>query len=132
MIGIDTNVLIRYIAQDDLHQAQLATKFIEKTCTTENPGFINHITLCEMCWVLKRLYKTRREQLHQIIEQLLRTAELAIQQPQIIWMALEAFQKGAADFPDCLIAQVNAANNCTATVTLDQEAARVAGFQILA
>lgn len=132
MIGIDTNVLIRYIAQDDPHQTQLATTFIEKTCTTENPGFINHITLCEMCWVLKRLYKTRREQLRQIIEQLLRTAELAVQQPQIVWMALGAFQKSDADFPDCLIAQVNAANNCAATVTLDQQAARVAGFQILA
>ena len=132
MIGIDTNVLIRYLAQDDPIQSQLATKFIEKHCTAETPGFINHITLCEMCWVLKRLYKTRNEELHRIIEQLLRTAQLAVQHPQIVWMALEAFQRSDADFPDCLISQVNLENDCASTVTLDRQASRAVGFRILA
>jgi predicted nucleic-acid-binding protein len=131
MIGIDTNVLVRYLAQDDPDQAKIATEFIEDNCTKDNPGFINHITLCEMCWVLKRLYKTSKEQLAEIIEQLLRTAQLFVQEPQVVWMALEEFKTDNADFPDCLIAQINLANYCSFTVTFDAKATNVAGFNPL-
>ena len=131
MIGIDTNVLARYLAQDDPDQAKIATAFIEDNCTRDNQGFINHITLCEMCWVLNRLYKTPRKQLADIIEQLLRTAQLFVQEPQIIWMALEEFKTSSADFPDCLIAQINLANDCSSTVTFDLKASKAAGFYLL-
>jgi len=56
LIGLDTNVLIRYIVQDDEQQARLATDVIENQCSIENPAFINEITLCEIVWVLKRAY----------------------------------------------------------------------------
>jgi len=131
MIGIDTNVLVRYLAQDDPDQTKIATAFIEDNCTKDNQGFISHITLCEMCWVLKRLYKTPREQLTEIIEQLLRTVQLFVQEPQVIWMALEEFKIDSADFPDCLIAQINLANYCSSTVTFDVKASNVAGFNLL-
>lgn len=131
MIGIDTNVLVRYLAQDDPKQAKIAAEFIEETCTKDNLGFINHITLCEMCWVLKRLYKTPKEQLAEIIEQLLRTAQLFVQDPQVVWMALEEFKEDNTDFPDCLIAQINLINDCSSTVTFDVKASNVAGFNLL-
>ena len=131
MIGIDTNVLVRYLAQDDTGQAKIATGFVEDNCTKDNQGFINHITLCEICWVLKRLYKTPREQLVEIIEQMLRTAQLLVQEPQIIWMALEEFKTSSADFPDCLIAQINLVNDCSSTVTFDVKASKAAGFYLL-
>lgn len=131
MIGIDTNVLVRYLAQDDPDQTEIATAFIEENCTKDNLGFINHITLCEMCWVLKRLYKTPKEQLAEIIEQLLRTVQLLVHEPQVIWMALEEFKTDSADFPDCLIAQINLANYCSSTVTFDVKASKVAGFNLL-
>jgi predicted nucleic-acid-binding protein len=131
MIGIDTNVLVRYLTQDDPDQGKIATAFIEDTCTKDNLGFINHITLCEMCWVLKRLYKTPKEQLTEIIELLLRTAQLFVQEPQVVWMALEEFKTDNADFPDCLIAQINIANHCSSTVTFDIKASNVAGFNLL-
>jgi len=131
MIGIDTNVLVRYLAQDDPDQAEIATKFIEVTCTKDNLGFINHITLCEICWVLKRLYKTPKEQLAEIIEQLLRTVQLFVQEPQVVWMALEEFKTDNADFPDCLIAQINLVNDCSSTVTFDVKASNAAGFDLL-
>jgi predicted nucleic-acid-binding protein len=132
MIGIDTNVLVRYLSQDDPHQAKLASAFIESTCNIENPGFINDITLCEMGWVLKRLYKTPKALLIQIIEQLLHTSQLIVQSPQAVWMAIEAYKRGEADFADCLIAQINLANHCASTVTLDIQASKTAGFQLLA
>ena len=131
MFGIDTNILVRYLAQDDPDQAEIATNFIEITCTKDNLGFINHITLCEMCWVLKRLYKTPKEQLAEIIELLLRTVQLFVQEPQIVWLALEDFKTDNADFPDCLIAQINLTNYCSSTVTFDVKAANVAGFNLL-
>ncbi len=131
MIGIDTNVLIRYLAQDGPDQTKIATAFIEDNCTKDNLGFISQITLCKMCWVLKRLYKTPKEQLAEIIEQLLRTAQLFVQEPQTIWMALEEFKTDSADFPDCLIAQINLANYCSSTVTFDVKASKVAGFNLL-
>jgi predicted nucleic-acid-binding protein len=131
MIGIDTNVLVRYLAQDDPNQAEIATKFIEVACTKNNLGFINHITLCEMCWVLKRLYKTPKEQLAEIIELLLRTVQLFVQEPQVVWMALEKFKTDNADFSDCLIAQINIVNYCSSTVTFDVKASNAAGFDLL-
>lgn len=131
MIGIDTNILVRYLAQDDPNQAEIATKFIEVTCTKDNLGFINHITLCEMCWVLKRLYKAPKEQLAEIIELLLRTVQLFVQEPQVVWMALEEFKTDNADFPDCLIAQINIVNYCSSTVTFDVKASNAAGFDLL-
>ena len=131
MIGIDTDILVRYLAQDAPDQAKIATEFIENTCTKDDLGFINHITLCEMCWVLKRLYKTPKEQLAEIIEQLLRTAQLFLQEPQVVWMALEEFKTNNADFPDCLMAQINLINYCSSTVTFDVKASKVAGFNLL-
>ena len=131
MIGIDTNVLVRYLTQDDPDQGKIVTEFIENSCTKDNLGFINHITLCEMCWVLKRLYKTPKDQLAEIIEQLLRTAQLFVQEPQVVWTALEEFNTNNADFPDCLMAQINLFNYCSSTVTFDVKASNVAGFNLL-
>jgi predicted nucleic-acid-binding protein len=131
MIGIDTNVLVRYLSQDDPPQSRLASTFIEGTCTKDNPGFINHITLCELCWVLKGLYKTPKDQLVNIIEQLLRTAQLLVQEAQVVWMALEEFKISVADFPDCLVAQINLVNHCSSTVTFDVKASNATEFELL-
>jgi len=56
MIGIDTNVLIRHLVQDDPGQSRAATHIMTKQCTRDDPGFINRIVLCEMVWVLESAY----------------------------------------------------------------------------
>jgi predicted nucleic acid-binding protein len=56
MIGIDTNVLVRHLVQDDLRQARAATQVITQRCTRDDPGFINRIVLCELVWVLESAY----------------------------------------------------------------------------
>lgn len=56
MTGLDTNVLVRYIVQDDPKQSKLATECIEQRCTSESPGFVNLVVLCELTWVLARGY----------------------------------------------------------------------------
>ena len=56
MIGVDTNVLVRYIVQDDVEQSKIASRFIEGLISSSKPGFVNQIVLCELVWVLKRAY----------------------------------------------------------------------------
>jgi len=131
MTGLDTNILVRYVTQDDPVQAPLATAFIEKNCSPESPGFINYIVLCELIWVLKRCYKVNQDQALQILEQILRTAQLQVQEPQIVWKALKQAQKDKADFADFLSTQINLANGCEETVTFDRDASKINGATLL-
>jgi predicted nucleic-acid-binding protein len=131
MTGLDTNILVRYVTQDDPVQAPLATGFIEKNCSAESPGFINHIVLCELIWVLKRCYKVNQDQALQVIEQILRTAQLQVQEPQIVWKALKQAQKDKADFADFLSTQINLASGCEETVTFDRDASKINGAALL-
>jgi predicted nucleic-acid-binding protein len=129
--GIDTNVLVRYITQDHPQQAAKATEFIESSCTAEQPGYINHIVLCEIVWVLQRCYKTGRLEALEVIEQILRTEQFLVQDPQIVWLAVAEARKGKADFADYLSLKINSSAGCTNTVTFDSELQATAGVTYL-
>ncbi len=131
MTGIDTNILIRYLTQDDPEQAKIATRFIEQDCTPDSPGFINHIVLCELVWVLNRCYKTDRQKALSVIEQIMRTIQFQVQDPPIVWKALEFAQNGTADFADYLGVQINQDKGCRQTFTFDQNSAKTAGATLL-
>jgi len=128
MIGIDTNVLVRYIVQDDLKQSKAATLLIEQSCSTDNPGYVNHIVLCELVWVLRRNYKVDKQSLCRVIEQIIRTERLIVEDIQLVWKALEVFRETKADFADCLISQRNLQAGCLYTATLDNAAAKTEGY----
>lgn len=131
MIGLDTNVVIRYLAQDDKKQSVVATYFIEKSLTSDLPGYINHITLCEIVWVLQRCYGVTKQQLREVIEGLLTTKQLIVENIEITWKALRAFDANNADFCDALIGQINIHSGCVRTVTFDKKAASLPGFDLL-
>ena len=131
MIALDTNVLIRYLVQDDPAQAKLANSFIESNCTDDRPCFIGQIVLCELAWVLESNYDQGRTQIANIIEQLLQVGQLDVMQPEIIWRALADYKASNADFPDHLLARVNHANGCKVTITFDKKASRQPGFELL-
>lgn len=131
MIGIDTNVIIRYIVQDNSTQAEAATKLIEQSCSADNPGYINHIVLCEIVWVLRRNYKQGKQSICQVIEQIMRTDRLKIEDIQLVWKALETYKETKADFADCLLAQRNLQAGCKYTATLDDAASVTAGYRHL-
>ena len=102
MTGIDTNVLVRYLVQDEPAQAKAATYFIEQECTRENPGFLNHLVFCETIWVLDGCYDQAKETLINTIEQLLRVAQLHIESSHVVWKALEDYREGqAARYQQC-------------------------------
>ncbi len=127
MIGLDTNVLVRYLAQDDETQASIANHWVETRCSENQPGFISHIVLCELCWVLKVSYRTPKPRITQVIRQLLETKQLSVQEPQLIWDALKIYEVSSVDFADAVIVAINRHHGCDETVSFDKGTAKLAG-----
>lgn len=130
MIGVDTNVLVRYITQDDLRQTPISQAFLQ-SLTAENPGHNTLVVIAELCWVLNRSYKLKRPQFSSAIQILLTSDELVIQDKQLVIEALYIFSKSNADFDDCLIERCSKAAGCDSIVTFDRNAAKAAGMQLL-
>ena len=131
MIGIDTNVLIRHLVQDDPGQSRAATHIITKQCTRDDPGFINRIVLCEMVWVLESAYGYSKATVVSVLDKLLRTSQFKIEDPQSAWTAFRMYQNGKADFADCLLGATNRLAGCDSTVTFDHAASKLEGFRAL-
>jgi predicted nucleic-acid-binding protein len=131
MIGLDTNVLVRYIMQDDLKQSLLATRLIESR-SVESRGFVPLVSVVELFWVMSSAYELDRGQLIAALEGLLRTKELVVERAEIVWKALRIFQTANVDFADCLIERSAAAAGCDRTMTFDRGAAKHAGMTLLA
>lgn len=130
--GIDTNVLVRYIVQDDPEQSKQATQFIQSTTSSEESLiFITGIVLCELVWVLETAYEYPKENIIQVLEKILKTRQFCIYQTEILWSCLHDYQHLNIDFADSYIAHLNAANECEYTVTFDKKAARLKYFKQL-
>lgn len=129
MIGLDTNVLVRYLAQDDRRQSPIASKLME-SLSAETPGFVTAIVLAEIIWVMEDVYGASRERIADIVENLLQTQTLMVQDAEAVWKALPYFRSGSADFVDCLIERTCAGLGCRVTYTFDKKAARDAGMTL--
>jgi len=124
MIGVDTNVLVRYLVQDHPQQASQATRVLEQSCTRETPGRVALMVLCELVWVLRRAYGYEKSVVVEVLERLLMTDALAIEQEDLAWKALGSFKAGAADFADYVIVHANEQAGCEHTVTFDSKLAQ--------
>lgn len=125
MIGLDTNLVVRYLVQDDPKQSKQATHAIEKAATEGKMLVISQVTLCEIIWVLERCYSLNKEELVTVIKQILKTQQINVEQDTVARQALHDFQeKEGVDFSDCLIGKQNAAKGCVFTYTLDKKAAQ--------
>lgn len=131
MIGLDTNVLLRYIVRDDAAQAKAASRLIEGRCSKEEPGHVAQVVLAELAWVLGRGYGYTKAEVVKVLLAILSSAELRVQESATAWAALRAFQSGQADFADYLIGAVNEACGCATTCTFDKRAAK-SGWHSLA
>lgn len=125
MIGVDTNVLVRYIAQDDPAQSPRATAFIENECSAQQPGFVGLVVLAELVWVSESLYDAGRQEIAIIVRRILSTRHLVVQDAEVVWKALRLFEAGKADFADCLVERSAAAAGCGRVVTFDKQASRM-------
>ena len=105
MIGLDTNVVIRYITQDDAKQAASATRLFERGLSTEHPGRVALVTLCEITWVLAECYDVDKRRMIEVIEGLLGSRQIVVEDAELAWKALRAWEKSSADFSDTLSAR---------------------------
>lgn len=127
MIGLDTNVLVRYIMQDDAKQSALATRLVE-SLSAESPGFVPLVSVVELAWVLSSAYELDRTQLVEAFEALLRTKEIVVDRAETVWKALRVFQSANADFADCVIERSASAAGCERTMTFDRGAVKGCGM----
>lgn len=130
MIGFDTNVLVRYFAQDDDVQSPKATKLIE-ALSGDEPGFVSLVTLIELVWVMQVAYKAKKPDVVQILTLLLQTKEFVVQDAETAMQALAVFRDSKAGFADCLIERSGHKFGCLYTATFDSDAAATSGMRLL-
>ena len=130
MIALDTNVLVRYMMQDDPKQSPRATRLIE-ALSGEDPGFVPLVATVELVWVLSGSYGLGRAQVSEALDGLLRSKELRLDRADVVMQALRRFSTGGADFADCLIERIAAGAGCTDTMSFDAGAARSAGMRLI-
>lgn len=131
MIGLDTNVLVRYLAQDDADQSARATALIEQQLTAEAPGYIGIIAMIETVWVLDRAYRIDGKAIASIIERLLQTDALTIEAAQEVFLAMVTLRDGKGSFADALLALLGIRAGCRYTLTFDRKALRIPGFMAI-
>jgi len=129
VIGLDTNVVVRYLVQDEPDQSATASMVID-ALTEKDPGFLSLVTVVELYWVLRRAYKLSTARCAELIEGLLDARELRVGQDSIVRAALTA-SRGGLDFPDAVIAELGRVAGCEHTVTFDQRAAQSDEMRLL-
>ena len=131
MIGLDTNVLVRYLTQDDPKQAPIATKAIEKGAEQGELFYLTDVVLCELVWVLEDAYRYRRPEIAHVLEEVLRTAQFRFEHKDQLWQAWQDYRQGKADFSDYLIGRLGHAANCQETLTFDKALRAHVDFRLL-
>lgn len=130
MIGLDTNVLVRYVAQDDPKQSPQASRLIE-SLTADAPGFVSTVSVVELVWVLAGCYGSTRDEICEVLETLLRTKEIIVAHADTVWKALRIFREGKADFADCMIERSANEAGCDYTATFDRGAVKYGGMRLI-
>jgi predicted nucleic-acid-binding protein len=130
MIGLDTNVVVRYLTLDDPTQFAVARR-IMRSLSPDSPGYISLVVVVELVWVLRVAYHFDKKGTANVIASLLHSNELVIEQAELVSQALRTFQTSTADFADCLIERCGHAAECDYTVTFDNGAATAAGMRLL-
>jgi predicted nucleic-acid-binding protein len=130
MIGLDTNVLVRYIMQDDPVQSPKANRLIE-SLSDSNTGYITVVSIIEIYWVLTSSYGLTGTQVSRALEAILRTRQFLVERADQVVRALRVFEDGKADFADCLIERSATSAGCTQVMTFDVGASKHAGMTLV-
>jgi predicted nucleic-acid-binding protein len=131
MKGLDTNVLVRYLTQDDREQARKADRLVETLVATGERAFVNVIVLAELAWVLRSAYGFGKEALVRVLERMLATPRLVLEDRDEVREALDEYRGGEGDFSDYLIGARNHRAGCSETATFDRHLKGNALFTIL-
>jgi predicted nucleic-acid-binding protein len=129
MIGLDTNILVRYLAQDDPAQSATATEVIERRLSADNPGFVSVVAMVETVWVLDRAYGLAAPEIAAAVERILQADLLVVEDEQEVFTAMTALEDGQGSFADALIGALGVRAGCSRTLTFDRKALRLPGFE---
>ncbi len=130
MIGLDTNILVRYLTQDDPIQSPKAREIIERRLTEEKPGFVSIVAMVETVLVLERGYGLTPHEIVAAVERMLQTDVLVVENEQEVFTAMTALKDGHGSFADAVIAALGARMGCSCTLTFDRKALRLPGFEL--
>jgi predicted nucleic-acid-binding protein len=128
MLGIDTNVLVRYLTRDGQSQYERARRLIDREVAKGKPVLVSLLVLLETEWVLRSRYEMGKTDMLLALSALLDTADLAFEDEPSVEAAVYSWKDATADFADCLIEARNRRLGCRATATFDSKALRLAGF----
>ncbi|MGD9537053.1 MAG: PIN domain-containing protein [Alphaproteobacteria bacterium] len=130
MIGLDTNIIVRYLAQDDPVQSPQATAIIERRLSEEEPGFISIVAMVETAWVLERAYRLADYEIAAAIERMLQIDVLVVENEQEVFAAMIALKEGHGSFADAIIGALGVRAGCSYTLSFDRKALRLPGFAL--
>ncbi len=128
MIGLDTNVLVRFLVRDDEDQFDRARKLIRREAQAGEPVRISLLVLLETEWVLRSRYKLTKGEILGAFSELLSTVDMSFEDEASIEEALFACKDSTAQFADCLIGARHRSLGCSATATFDNGAVKLPGF----
>jgi predicted nucleic-acid-binding protein len=128
MLGIDTNVLVRFLVRDDEAQFDKARKLIKREVAAGRRVLVNQLVIMEAEWVLRSRYAVPKNQIIEAISSLLDANDIQFEDEPSVEEALFIWKDAAADFADCLIGAKNRRLGCRATVSFDVKASRLPGF----
>jgi predicted nucleic-acid-binding protein len=130
MIGLDTNILVRYLTEDDPIQSPKARDIVERRLTQEKPGFVSIVAMIEIVWVLERAYRLTPHEIVGAVERMLQIDVLVVENEQEVFTAMIALKDGQGTFSDAVIAALGARMGCACTLTFDRKAMRLPGFEL--
>ena len=128
MIGLDTNVIVRYVMQDDVEQSARASALVD-SLHEDQRGFVSLVVLAEVHWVLRRAYGVSPSRAADVVRGLLDAAEVEVAEADSVRRALVSAEEG--DFTDALVAELGSAAGCAWTATFDQRASRLPGMRLV-
>lgn len=131
MIGLNTNVVLRYLLQDDPEQSRQANEIFAGRVSEQEPGYLSLVCVLELVWVLRSFLRQSSVEIAAHLEHLLAADSLVIQNEQQVFEAAFALKRGTGEFEDALIGALNAWAGCEKTLTFDRRAGRLAGFEVI-
>lgn len=129
MIGLDTNILVRYLIRDDVEQTRIADSIVEGSEDAGKPVFVNHIVLSELVWVMTKSYRLNRIAIAEALEGIFSAQAFLFEERDIALGALRDFRNGSADYADCLIGRKNREMGCETTLSFDAGAVSLDYFR---
>jgi predicted nucleic-acid-binding protein len=131
MKALDTNILARYLRDDDPIQSRRAAHFIQRAVRQNEPLYLNHVVLCELVWVLSAVYEHSKDEITATISAVLLTGQFQLEDKSSVESALDDYKSSKAEFSDCLIGRRNRVAGCESTLTFDRTLKSIDTFEVI-